>query len=173
MNVGRVHSRNIISTPRLGVQAMNPQGLPPDRARRAELDGVLVVDSHGAIRYCSAELAGHVGQPAAGLLGRPARSLLPGLPPDPRTLIGKHARLLQLALADGTSVPAEIVCEAFQVAHEALIAVCGDFNAEERQSPLRTIRADPEDTGSPDLAGRSIRTSCCGRSWWSRWCRRS
>jgi diguanylate cyclase (GGDEF)-like protein/PAS domain S-box-containing protein len=102
---------------------MNVRSLPPDPALRAKLDGVLVVDTRGAIRYCSAELAGRFGQPAAGLLGRPARSLLPGLPPHPRTLIGNHPRLLQFALADGTSVPVEIVCEALQVANEALIAV--------------------------------------------------
>ncbi|HSR72689.1 MAG TPA: endonuclease, partial [Kiloniellales bacterium] len=44
----------------------------------------------------------------------------------------------------------------FDAEPEALIAVCGDFNAEERQSPLRTIRADPEDTGNPELAGRAL-----------------
>ena len=111
------------SAARLEVQTMNPQWLLPDPARRAGLDGVLVVDSHGAIRYCSAELAGRIGQRPAGLIGRPARSLIPALPPDPGTLIGNHARPVQVVLADGTSVPAEIVCEAFQVAHEALVAV--------------------------------------------------
>lgn len=39
---------------------------------------------------------------------------------------------------------------------DALIAVCGDFNAEERQTPLRTIRADLDDTGSRDLAARAL-----------------
>ena len=34
--------------------------------------------------------------------------------------------------------------------------VCGDFNAEERQTPLRTIRADPADTGNAALAGRAL-----------------
>ena len=38
----------------------------------------------------------------------------------------------------------------------ALVAVCGDFNAEERQTPLRTIRADPADTGNAALAGRAL-----------------
>ncbi len=39
---------------------------------------------------------------------------------------------------------------------EALIAVCGDFNAEERQTPLRTIRGDVGDTGNPALAPRAL-----------------
>ncbi len=39
---------------------------------------------------------------------------------------------------------------------EALIAVCGDFNAEERQTPLRTIRGDPSDTGNPELVARTL-----------------
>ncbi|MCH8000690.1 MAG: endonuclease/exonuclease/phosphatase family protein [Proteobacteria bacterium] len=38
----------------------------------------------------------------------------------------------------------------------ALVAVCGDFNAEERQTPLRTIRADSADTGNAALAGRAL-----------------
>ena len=38
----------------------------------------------------------------------------------------------------------------------ALVAVCGDFNAEERQTPLRTIRADPADTGNAALEGRAL-----------------
>ncbi len=39
---------------------------------------------------------------------------------------------------------------------EARIAVCGDFNAEERQTPLRTIRGEPGDTGNPALAARAL-----------------
>jgi len=39
---------------------------------------------------------------------------------------------------------------------DALIVVCGDFNAEERQTPLRTIRGDVGDTGNPDLTGRAL-----------------
>ena len=38
----------------------------------------------------------------------------------------------------------------------ALVAVCGDFNAEERQTPLRTIRADPADTGNAALEARAL-----------------
>ena len=39
---------------------------------------------------------------------------------------------------------------------DALIAVCGDFNAEERQNPLRTIRGEVGDTGNPALAPRAL-----------------
>ena len=39
---------------------------------------------------------------------------------------------------------------------DALIAVCGDFNAEERQTPLRTIRGDVGDTGNAALASRAL-----------------
>ena len=38
----------------------------------------------------------------------------------------------------------------------ALVAVCGDFNAEDRETPLRIIRGDLEDTGSGPLAGRAL-----------------
>ena len=38
----------------------------------------------------------------------------------------------------------------------ALVAVCGDFNAEARQTPLRTIRADPADTGNAALEARAL-----------------
>ncbi len=38
----------------------------------------------------------------------------------------------------------------------ALIAVCGDFNAEERQTPLRILRGDPGDTGNPGLGSRAM-----------------
>ena len=39
---------------------------------------------------------------------------------------------------------------------QALVAVCGDFNAEERQTPLRTIRGDPADTGNAALEARAL-----------------
>jgi len=38
----------------------------------------------------------------------------------------------------------------------ALIAVCGDFNAEERQTPLRTIRGDVTDTGNSALGDSAL-----------------
>jgi endonuclease/exonuclease/phosphatase family metal-dependent hydrolase len=44
----------------------------------------------------------------------------------------------------------------FDAEPDALIAVCGDFNAEERETPLRILRADVEDTGNGRLAGRVL-----------------
>ncbi len=38
----------------------------------------------------------------------------------------------------------------------ALIAVCGDFNAEDRETPLRIIQGDVEDTGHGALAARML-----------------
>jgi len=46
-----------------------------------------------------------------------------------------------------------LVDRLFAAEPEALIAVCGDFNAEERQMPLRTIRGDVADTGNSALGG--------------------
>jgi len=49
-----------------------------------------------------------------------------------------------------------LVDRLFAAEPEALIAVCGDFNAEERQTPLRTIRGDAADTGNLALGGRAL-----------------
>ncbi|MHA1599422.1 MAG: endonuclease/exonuclease/phosphatase family protein, partial [Alphaproteobacteria bacterium] len=49
-----------------------------------------------------------------------------------------------------------LVDRLFAAEPEALIAVCGDFNAEERQTPLRTIRGDVADTGNPALGGGTL-----------------
>ncbi len=38
----------------------------------------------------------------------------------------------------------------------ALLAVCGDFNAEEREVPFRILAGDTEDTGNGSLAGREL-----------------
>jgi endonuclease/exonuclease/phosphatase family metal-dependent hydrolase len=38
----------------------------------------------------------------------------------------------------------------------ALIAVCGDFNAEDREAPVRTIRGDEDDTGNGHLGPRVL-----------------
>lgn len=39
---------------------------------------------------------------------------------------------------------------------EALVAVCGDFNADDREAPCRTLRGDEEDTGNGHLAMRTL-----------------
>lgn len=46
--------------------------------------------------------------------------------------------------------------ELFDADPEALIAVCGDFNAAGHEVPLRTIRGDEEDAGNPHLALRTL-----------------
>ncbi len=38
----------------------------------------------------------------------------------------------------------------------ALICVCGDFNADDREAPLRTLRGDEEDTCNGHLAARTL-----------------
>lgn len=49
-----------------------------------------------------------------------------------------------------------LVDRLFAAEPEALIAVCGDFNAEERQTPLRTIRGDVADTGNSALGDGAL-----------------
>lgn len=49
-----------------------------------------------------------------------------------------------------------LVDRIFDARPDALIAVCGDFNAEEREMPLRIIRGDVEDTGNGHLAYRVL-----------------
>lgn len=44
----------------------------------------------------------------------------------------------------------------FDAEPDALILVCGDFNAETREVPVRTIRGDEEDAGNPHLAMRAL-----------------
>lgn len=39
---------------------------------------------------------------------------------------------------------------------EPLLAVCGDFNAEDGETPVRTIRGDEEDTANGHLAARTL-----------------
>jgi len=49
-----------------------------------------------------------------------------------------------------------LVDQIFDAEPEALIAVCGDFNAETREVPVRTIMGAADDTGNPVLAARSL-----------------
>jgi endonuclease/exonuclease/phosphatase family metal-dependent hydrolase len=44
----------------------------------------------------------------------------------------------------------------FEDEPEAWLCVCGDFNAQGAEMPLRLIRADPEDTGAPPLWARRL-----------------
>ncbi len=49
-----------------------------------------------------------------------------------------------------------VVDQIFENDPGALIAVCGDFNADDHETPVRTIRGDEEDTGNGHLAGRVL-----------------
>lgn len=44
----------------------------------------------------------------------------------------------------------------FDTDDEALIVVCGDFNADAHEVPVRTIRGDEEDAGNPHLVLRTL-----------------
>jgi len=57
----------------------------------------------------------------------------------------------------GQALEARLLVERiFDEEPDALIAVCGDFNAEERQTPLRTLRGDVGDTGNRELEPRAL-----------------
>jgi len=57
----------------------------------------------------------------------------------------------------GQALEARLLVEdIFDKEENALVAVCGDFNAEARETPLRLIRGDLEDTGNGNLSGRML-----------------
>lgn len=57
----------------------------------------------------------------------------------------------------GQALEARLLIEQiFDAEPGALIAVCGDFNADDREMPVRAIRGDEEDTGNGHLAGRVL-----------------
>lgn len=57
----------------------------------------------------------------------------------------------------GQALEARLLVEGILDAEpEALVAVCGDFNADDREAPVRTIRGDEEDTGNGHLAPRVL-----------------
>ncbi len=57
----------------------------------------------------------------------------------------------------GQALEARLVVDALQDADpQALIAVAGDFNAQDNETPLRLLRAEADDTGNAHLAARSL-----------------
>jgi endonuclease/exonuclease/phosphatase family metal-dependent hydrolase len=50
----------------------------------------------------------------------------------------------------------QLIDALFETDENALVAVCGDFNAEADEVPLEAIRGDVENTGNPDLAKRVL-----------------
>ncbi|MCC0015163.1 MAG: endonuclease/exonuclease/phosphatase family protein [Rhodobiaceae bacterium] len=58
---------------------------------------------------------------------------------------------------DGQALEARLVIEEiFDAEPDALVMVCGDFNAEMREGPLRILMAQSDDTHNGELAGRSL-----------------
>lgn len=49
-----------------------------------------------------------------------------------------------------------LIDQIFDEDPQAMIAVCGDFNAGDNETPVRTIRGDEEDTGNGHLATRTL-----------------
>lgn len=59
--------------------------------------------------------------------------------------------------AAGQALEARLLVDAILDAEpDAFLAVCGDFNAGDREAPVRTIRGDEEDTGNGHLAPRVL-----------------
>jgi endonuclease/exonuclease/phosphatase family metal-dependent hydrolase len=57
----------------------------------------------------------------------------------------------------GQALEARLLVEGlFDAEPNPLVAVCGDFNADARETPVRTIRGDEEDAGNPHLAHRTL-----------------
>lgn len=57
----------------------------------------------------------------------------------------------------GQALEARLLVESiFDGEPEALVAVCGDFNAGDSEMPVRTVRGDEEDTGNGHLAARVL-----------------
>lgn len=57
----------------------------------------------------------------------------------------------------GQALEVRLVVDAvFDREPDALIVVCGDFNADAHEVPVRTIRGDEEDAGNPQLASRIL-----------------
>lgn len=57
----------------------------------------------------------------------------------------------------GQALEARLLVERmFDGDENALVAVVGDFNAEDGETPLRTVRGDVEDTANGRLAGRAL-----------------
>lgn len=58
---------------------------------------------------------------------------------------------------DGQALEARLaVDQIFDAEPAARVALCGDFNADGREIPVRTLLADVDDTGNPDLMPRSL-----------------
>lgn len=68
--------------------------------------------------------------------------------------VGLFAASLKRA---GQALEARLLIESlFDAEADAWLAVCGDFNADENELPLRLVEGDADDVGNPELAGRLL-----------------
>lgn len=106
--------------------------------------GSLVLDTNGIIRFCSAAVAWHAGAIAAGLIGRPIKSLLPQLPFNHDTpgynvayamfsFASGVSYTLLLAKVDGSQMTVDASLSSFKINEEHL------FCLELRYHPQATI----------------------------------
>ncbi|HIJ62859.1 MAG TPA: endonuclease [Rhodospirillaceae bacterium] len=68
-----------------------------------------------------------------------------------------EGHFLATVKAAGQALEARLLIDSiFDSDPAALVLACGDFNAEDREAPLRIIRGDEEDTRNGRLAGRCL-----------------
>ncbi|WP_428642782.1 endonuclease/exonuclease/phosphatase family protein [Roseibium sp.] len=94
-------------------------------------------------------------------LRAPVAAMIPGgkLPDRSWKNISTWAEGYQLSVLKQTAQALELRLAAealFDADEEAQIVMAGDFNATGETGTLRLLRADPEDTGSPDFANRRL-----------------
>lgn len=126
----------------------------PDAPQAVEWDRPIlhaVLDAPGGRRLNIVNL--HLRAPRAAFL--PGQTERPGCWHS----VGGWAEGFFLASikAAGQALEARLlVDQMFDAEADPLVAVCGDFNADDREAPLRTIRGDEEDTGNGHLAPRVL-----------------
>ncbi|PVB61568.1 endonuclease [Labrenzia sp. 011] len=94
-------------------------------------------------------------------LRAPIAANIPGGKTDARTWksVAAWAEGYQLSVLKQTAQALELrlaVETLFDADEEARVILTGDFNATGETGTLRLLRADPDDTGSPDLASRRL-----------------
>jgi endonuclease/exonuclease/phosphatase family metal-dependent hydrolase len=94
-------------------------------------------------------------------LRAPRAAFLPGQKTDANTWRSMAAWAEGFFLASvkraGQALEARLfIDQLFDAEPDALIAVCGDFNADAHEVPVRTICGDEEDAGNPHLALRTL-----------------
>jgi endonuclease/exonuclease/phosphatase family metal-dependent hydrolase len=165
--VADVHNLVILSRyPFAGHQELHHDIVPPPAYRPVTADPP--AGDAEAIRWDRPVLAAAVELPAGGRLHvlnlhlrAPLAAVVAGQKIDAfrwKSVAGwAEGFFLATVKRSGQALEARLWIERlFDEDPDALIAVCGDFNAEVREMPLRTLRGDVEDTGNPALAGRAL-----------------